>query len=241
MLEILRAVEPILIPAVALTAVVWAAYICKARNAETRLWHEARPRLAGTLVMVTVAALAIHTAAHAMAGLMLPKDRTGIYIPVLLTTAIGALAGVPSFSRASRILRGALLTSLFALSAYFLFSLRMDHFKEWPWDAETDKLYATLACLNHEHDVRQVTSVWMYEGPLNFYRIASGQENLEPVVSPEADRAGTQVYVINALFDANLAGEKRLQLVAIAPGSDALIGIKPELYQALHNSPCLAP
>ncbi len=239
MLAAFRFLQPLLLPAVALTALAWAVYLWIHRTDRTALWSERRPRFAATLALIVAAAFAIHAAAHTFLGLMLPKERTGLYAPVLLILAAGALAAVPPFSRLARVLRGALLTSLVALAAYFLFCLRLDHFKEWPWDAETKQLYGTLACLNHEHGVRQVTSVWLYESPLNFYRIASGKENLEPVVGPDADRPGTQVYVINSLFDAQLVGQKNLQLLSSTRTTNAWIAVKPALYDELRTGPCL--
>ena len=81
--------------------------------------------------------------------------------------------------------------------------------------------------------------MWLYEAPLNFYRIASGQENLEPVVGPGADRPGTQVYVVNSLFDGPLIGEKNLQLLSATRTTHAWIAVKPTLYEELRAGPCV--
>jgi hypothetical protein len=239
MLAVLETLRPALLPAAALSAVALAAVLWRGRWRYTPLWGERRPRFAAQLTLAAGGAIATHYLAHLAFGLPLPKERTGLYAPALLTLAAGALAAVPPCSRVSRLLRGALLASMSALAMYFVFCLRLDHFKEWPWNSGGERLYAALACLNHNHTVRRVTSVWLYQSALNFYRIASGSDTLEPFAAPEENRPGTQAYVIHRLFDARLVGEKGLEIVYAAPEGDALVAVPRALAAPLRAGVCL--
>lgn len=239
MLAALETLKPALLPAVLGSAAALAAVIWRGRRRHAPLWGERRPRFAAQLTLAAGGAIATHYLAHLALGLPLPKERTGLYAPALLTLAAGAVAAVPSFSRLSRLLGGLLLASLSALAVYFLFCLRLDHFKEWPWNSDGRKLYATLACLNREHNVRRIASVWLYQSALNFYRIASGAETLEPVATPQESGPATQAYVIHRLFDAQLVGEKGLDIVYATPAGDALIAVPPALAAPLRAGPCL--
>ena len=84
----------------------------------------------------------------------------------------GVLATVPPLSKAGRYLRGSFLGSLAFMAIYFLFCLRLTYFKEWYWDADVQKTYAILSCLNREHNVTHVVSSWSYSPSLRFYALA---------------------------------------------------------------------
>src|SRR5262249_11794585 len=75
-------------------------------------------------------------------------------------------------------------------SVYFIGCLRLQYFKEWEYSAEVNKAYKVVARYNHTRCVRDVYASWYYDGALEFYRVASGQENIWPFYRRCASRAG---------------------------------------------------
>ncbi|MEO8099497.1 MAG: hypothetical protein ABI811_17500 [Acidobacteriota bacterium] len=230
LLPLFAALRPFLLPMLLLSAL--------AIGSLTWARKEWRPKFAAVLALIAVAAFGMHWLGHQYMGLLLPKDRTGLYIVTLLTAAAGMLAGVPALSISARAARIALLGTMFALGLYFVMCLRLNHFKEWPWNANADKVYARLACMNHEHVVRYVSSVWMQEAVLNVYRLSSGHETLAKIIDLREERAGTEVWVTNYLFDQPLMAEKGLKII-YHDETEATIAVTPELAARMEASVCL--
>src|SRR6185295_14113515 len=101
---------------------------------------------------VAAASVAAHWAMFKLFHVLLPKERTAIWIVPLVMVAIGAVATG----------RHALTVSLYTLSFYFLLCLRLTYFHEWSWDADVNKVYGVLANYNHAYGVKDVASNWMY-------------------------------------------------------------------------------
>jgi hypothetical protein len=115
--------------------------------------------------------------------------------------AIGAVAGG----------RRLATTALYALSLYFLLCLRLDHFREWSWDADMQRVYGAVAYYNHRYGVKQVVSNWMYTPSLNFYRLASGRETFDEFLGEVPGRSTPRVYVLNFAFDEERIVRERLR------------------------------
>ena len=229
----LDSIQPVLLPFLLLASVACTGALVIARTRDWRL------HFAAALVGITAVALGIHWIAYRTSGLLLPQDRTAIYLPPLLTAAAGSILAISGLSFYSRLLRGVQVTAFVLLGSYFLACLRTDHFKEWIWDSESDRTYAILACLNHEYQVRDITSIWMYVSVLKFYQAGSrGREDFQSIIDWRDNPPPTQVYVVNHLFDQNIIADKRLTLIYQGP-SNVAIGVTPELAGKLQPSACL--
>jgi hypothetical protein len=228
----LESVQPLILPFAVLASIVWA--IGASRRLDWRL------QFAACLTAIAAAALAIHWTLYQWKGLLLPQDRTAIYLPPLLTAAAGSILSIPGLSFPTRILRGVQVAAFVALAGYYLSCFRTDHFKEWYWDGETNRTYAMLTCFNREYGVRDITSIWMYVSPLKVYQAGSrGREDSLAIVDwRDFHPSDTLVYVVNRIFDQSIVEEKKLKVIYEGP-SDVAIGVTPELAEKLRPSACL--
>ena len=121
----INVVKDYLLAALGATFVACAAY---------HLWQDRARRLSKValpLAAILAATLAVHWICFRAFHLLLPKDRTGVYIAPLALLIAGAVAAIPSKSRLGRALRKSLIATLFATAGYFLLCLRLEAFKAW--------------------------------------------------------------------------------------------------------------
>lgn len=169
---------------------------------------------------VLVTALVMHGAAHYWGGVLLPKERTALWIVLLTTLIAGALTS-------SRVLPG---VPLLLLAVYFLSCLRVSYFKEWYWNSDAATIYSILADYNHRFSIREVGSTWKMNSVLNFYRLTSrGNETFRefgqsPASPYPADRA---VYVVDLPFDREFIKADGLQIVYEGPISEIGVAVRP--------------
>jgi hypothetical protein len=233
-------VSPFLVPALSWAAQLLLPFLAAAALAaaiaafrDRRLWLEERTRrIAGFgLGALGIAALAlgVHTLAYHLFGLLLPKDRTALYLVPLATLAAGALVSLPALSRFARWSRRALSAALLALACYFLLCLRLTYFKEWAWDADVRPAYDALAYYHHAYGVTDVVSNWRYSSALEFYRRASGREAFPDFrfVSVSQAPPGRQAYVLDASSEWGVVVRERLQVVYRGDRSQIVVAIRP--------------
>ena len=158
-------------PLVGLTGLIWLVYLLfqRLRRTEYTAWLV---RFAVILAAILAVTAGIHWVMFYTFGLPLPEDRTAIFFYPLLMIAAGLLAAIPSPSGVGTYVRTCFQGALVVMACYFLLCLRLTYFKEWYWDADVDKAYSILSCLNRTYQVTRVTSTWAYRGPLLFYQIA---------------------------------------------------------------------
>ena len=212
--------KPFVVPLVGVTGLLWLTYVLVRRAKAPVSWLGLS---AAAIFAVTVA---IHWTAFRFFGLLLPKDRTAVYFFPLFMIVAGGLASIPAPSKPSRYLRASFLGSLVFMAAYFLLCMRLTYFKEWYWDADVQKTYQILSCLNREYQVTRVVSSWSYRGPLNFYQAAEPNsiQEITEIGPPQA-----QVYVRdtvhnfegNPLFDRIFYKSPTTDLVLEAPSAEA--------------------
>jgi len=185
-------------------------------------------RVTYILLAILAVSVAVHWAAFRWFHLLLPKERTGIWVVPLLMLAIGASAAG----------RRALTVALYAMSFYFLLCLRLDHFREWSWDAETKRVYDVVSYYNHTYGVKHVASNWMYSSSLNFYRAASGRETLDEISGAIPPPVGRSLYVLNSAFDWELIETEGLRIVFRGEHTDVVVAIRPEVEASWHSASC---
>lgn len=205
--------------------------------------HDARSRrlgrLASALAAIMGAAILIHLVSFRLFGLLLPMDRTAIYLVPLGTLIAGTIAAVGARSWAGIWCHRALLAAFCILAGYFLLCLRLTYFKEWKWDAEVKDAYPVLARYNHEAGVTDVGSDWMYVASLNFYRATSGKETMGEILGPPQLVPGKQAYVLNGLFDRAFIDQEGLTIVYRGMSTDIVVAVKPAAAASMTGS-CLS-
>jgi hypothetical protein len=206
-----------------------------------RVLRDARGRWSlgfATIPIVAVAAaLIMHSVVFHLAGMPLPKDRTGIYIVVLSTLFLGSLAAIRIPTRAGEASRRGLTILMVVLGSYFLLCLRISYFKEWKWDSDTDKIYSILADYNHACGLKDIAVNWRYDSSLNFYRIISGQETIPEFAPFEQYSAGKRAFVVYEPDDHDFLRERALTVVHRFP-SGAAIALDPEIEPPPGESAC---
>jgi hypothetical protein len=218
LMEILMRVQPVLLPLL-LGLAAWE-------------WVRERDRwLLRILLVIIAASIATHLAAFKLLHVLLPKERTAIWIVPLITLAIGTVASG----------RRALTIALYALSFYFLLCLRLNYFREWFWDADVRQVYTVLARYNHEYGETRVRSNWMYGAALNYYRHASGAETLEEIASAVQLVPDRPIYVLNYLSDEEWLKQQGLRVVYHGPTTDVVIAVRPEVEVQWRSLRCAAP
>jgi hypothetical protein len=211
--RILIWVAPVLIP----TALVLATW---------QLMRGRGTRLTYAMLGILAASVAMHWVAFCCFHILLPKERTGIWVVPLIMLAMGSVAAG----------RRGLTIALYSLSIYFLLCLRLDHFREWYWDADMKKVYDVVAYYNHTYGVKHIGSNWMYSSALNFYRVASGRESLDEISGQIPTPPGQQLYVVNSVFEDELIQRLRLHVVYHGEHSEVVVALSPEM-EAVQRTP----
>jgi hypothetical protein len=181
--------------------------------------------MAGRLARLLAATVAVQWLVFRLTGLVLPKERTGVYFVPLFLLLAGALAA-PAAGRWSR---RAITAALVLVAGSSLLCLRLTWFQQWDWGADARQVYAVLSWYNHRHGVRDVATAWRYTAALNFYRVASGREDLkkfepsQPPAWPEDAQAWVLYWPDNQGFvekhglDVVYRGERTQTIVAVRP------------------------
>jgi len=212
---------PLVFPLVTGTGLLWLLYsLLRRAKSKNAIFGWA----AAAIFAIT---LAIHWTAFRLFGLLMPKDRTGLFFVPLCMIMAAVLATIPPSSPLGRYLRASFLGALAIMAVYFLSCLRLTYFKEWYWDDDVQKTYAVLSCLNREHQVTQVTSTWPYRSALNFYQIA--EPTSIQAIDENFDPQQTQVYVVDTFHTPNALQGKDLKIFYRSSTTDLVLAASPSL------------
>jgi len=181
-----------------------------------------------------VLAVALHGVLVAAFHMLWPRGRTGLFVPPLAILAVGALASIPCVSKMGIASRRVITALVAAIGCYFILCLRLTWFDEWYWNAGSDRLYHVVAYYNHTYGVRQIGTNWRYVAVLEFQRVLSEHETLEPVALERPIPGGRSLYVLFPADDDAFMRQQGLKLVYHDPLSDAMVAIRPELEVRVH-------
>jgi hypothetical protein len=202
------------------------------------LLYRARTTVRGAaLALIAGAALAITLGCHQLLfwfyGILLPLDRTGLYIALFLFLMAGAAAAIPLDSFQGRITARATTGVLALIACYSIGCLRLTYFKEWKYDADLKKVYSVLAYYNRTYGLKDVSVNWRYVAPINAYRELSGHETLHEIGPPPTEvneyPAGYQAYVVFYSLDTEFMKSEGLQVVYHDAFTDVAVAIRPGL------------
>jgi hypothetical protein len=210
------------------------------------LLYRARSTVRGVApALIAAAALILTLVCHQLLfwlyGILLPLDRTGLYIALFLFLIAGVAAAVPLDSLQGRIAARALTGVLALIACYSIGCLRLTYFKEWKYDADMKRVYSVLAYYNRTYGLKDVSVNWRYVAALNTYRELSGHETLHQVgpAPTQIDEypAGYQAYVIFYPWDQGFIKQEGLKVVYHDNFTDAAVVIRPDL----ESQPCPHP
>jgi hypothetical protein len=224
LLPVFRGLAPFLFPLVGVFAAGRLVAMFRAPGTWVDRWLA---MLGGAAAAILTLALLAHWLSFRFFHLLLPKDRTALYIAPLATLAVASVAAIPPHSRIAWFFGRGLTVLLFITGLYFVFCLRLTYFQEWKWDADVRAAYEVLARYNRTHGVRDIATSWQYVAPLNFYRRVFGGESMGEITSVTPYPLDRQVYVLHGGFDQPFIAEQRLQIVYRGENSEVLIAIRP--------------
>jgi hypothetical protein len=219
-------IERLLLPALGIAAVLQCIAIWRDKPAVSPRYMGLRLGLMAAAIFAL--SLGIHRLAYRLTHLLMPKERTALFIVPLLTLLIGCLAAIPPSGRLSRISSGVMTAMLIVTSLYFLGCLRLTYFKEWYWNSDSKQVYELLAYYNHRYDIRDIPVTWKCVAVLNTYREVSGRETLEEFSSvPGKYPPGRAVYVLDMPFDQHVVDENHLKVVYHGALSEIGVAVDP--------------
>jgi uncharacterized membrane protein len=196
-------------------------------------WRAPKPSIAPLLTIarlltaIAAVTLLVHWVAFHAFGLLLPKDRTGMFFAMLFTLAFGSALAL-RFELARRDpLRWVGLTALILVAAYFGGCLRLGYFKEWKFDADTKQLYWAAVDASRRCGVREFATHWMYPGALNFYKRSYGNQSLTfPSDASQPIPAGKTGYLLYYPENAAFIQAQRLKILFRGEHSDAVVAVR---------------
>src|SRR5579863_4126169 len=189
--------------------------------------------LAIVLAGCAILALCAHWISFRLLGVLMPKDRTGIYLVLFTTLAVGLIAAIPAPSNAGRVCRGMLISMLFVMAAYFVLCLRLTYFREWKYDADVNQGFPVIASysrtLNSRTEgIQKIPSHWLYAPSLNFYSKLTHNEKAVEFSGIAPYPADEQVYVLFYPEDKGFIEKNGLRVVYHGQLSDMVVAVRPD-------------
>jgi hypothetical protein len=169
--------------------------------------------------LALVFTLSAHTLAHRVNNLLLPLDRTSLFISFFLSVL--AIYGAAS----SRIAKAALYASL----VIFVLGFRTNYFRIWDFDLDIDRGFAKYVEYSKSHPIATAGCTWRYGGAYNLYRRAlNGVATLPQCDYIDQDNPPPRsVYFIHVPGQAEFIEKAKLQIVYQGPVSGLVVGVAP--------------
>ena len=155
-------------------------------------------------------------------SLLLPKDRTALFLVPLGTLLLGASVARSRFGHA---LEKVQVATLLVASVYFIGCLRLTYFKEWKFNADVQEAFQVLRSLQQRQPVSGVHASWHYVPALNFYRAYYKADWLPEFKKPAHIPEGKDVYIFYAENDEGYAGARSMKVIYRGARSELIIAI----------------
>jgi hypothetical protein len=226
---VVEAIRPFLFPALGA-----ACALCLIGFAVYRPWRRKGPPRtamaygAGAFGIVA-GTLGLHYLAWRAFAVKLPMERHAIYLVPLCTLFVGAVAAVPAPAAWARIARRCLLGVCLVTAGYNLSCLRLTYFREWRWNADSERIYWVLDYYHRTYGVDRFATNWKCIAVLNFYRAFHGGDGLPEFAAPPQPPPGRQVYVLDFPFDQETLRANHLRVVYRGELSEMAVAIDPRI------------
>ena len=165
-----------------------------------------------------------HTLAHLVNNLLLPLDRTGLFLTLFFSVlAIYAAATAP-MAKARFVAAMALCVAL----VVFGLSFRTNYFRIWDFDLDIDRGFAALDQYSKNHPVQSVGATWRYGGAYNFYKRATPTVSLPQCDYIDQDQPPPRsAYFLNVPGQAGFITRQKLEIIYQGPISGLVVGVAP--------------
>lgn len=132
--------------------------------------------LGGTWAMT----IAVLVGAHVFAGVLYPKERTGLYLIPLVILSLAALC---EWGRSTAV-RWSMVAILVILTLTSIEQFTMSSYGQWRYDAGSRRIAEMIASWPNARGgtLKVAATQWLYQPALEFYRIVRFPERLGPVM-----------------------------------------------------------
>jgi hypothetical protein len=206
-------------------ALVWRLAWAVSAAGGTKVPRGLKPTLQGAPI-VMVFTVGAHWMLFRFAHVLLPKERTAIYLVPLLFLTAGAAAAIPG----GKLSRLAIAAMLSVAASYFILCLRLTYFREWKWNADAKEISYVLAYCKRTYGAERIMTNWRYVAALNFYREIPGRDSYPQVQSqfpPYPD--DRDLYVLYFPSEEGFIREHGLKIVYQSDLSETAVAIRPGL------------
>ncbi len=215
----------VLLPLIGALAMCCAIFIFRERAAVRRSAFRWQLDLAMVIAGSGGFAFCVHWFCFRLFGLLLPQGRTAMYLVLFATLVIGLITAVPVLSKPGRMCRSLLASILFVMAVYFVFCLRLTHFRPWRFDSESNRAFQVAEDYGEMLGVREIPSHWFYVSSLNFYGKLSGKGTTFYRVSGAS--TDKRLYVLYYPEDQAFIRIHGLRIVFHGQISDVVVALKP--------------
>ncbi len=122
-----------------------------------------------SLAAITTLTVFIHWMAFRILHVLMPLERTALYLAPLTALIVGCVAAMPLRTRAGQACRGVLQAVVFGVAVLFLLCMRLNYFKEWKFDADVKGVHDVLVRYSQEYGIEGVPVNWRYLSSFKFY------------------------------------------------------------------------
>lgn len=173
--------------------------------------------------------VALHGLAYALAGVLLPLERTAIFfVPLgaLIVVLAAESLGGSALARGVRAFVGA---GFAAMVIVFLAFPHTTYFRQWKYDAGSREVFQAINSLAEQRLGRRISIDWLLEPSLNFYRTYFRAESL-PRFTREPLDASASIFALlprRSEEDRRLMTALHLRVVHGDPLSGAVVALQP--------------
>jgi hypothetical protein len=167
-------------------------------------------------------------AAHLVAGIPYPEDRTGIYFVPLASFAALGLARILVDRRG--LLRWAGIAIAVVLASFaveFAAQWNVKSFWVWRYDADSKQIFNKVDAMPRPANVGpeqiRLGTSWVYDPSLNFYRVVRNASWMAPIARDGF--TGARDYYVVSSEDQNLTTLPRMKLIFRGPVSGTVLAI----------------
>jgi hypothetical protein len=154
--------------------------------------------LGGTLTLT----IALMVAAHLSAGVLYPKERTGLFLIVMAILSLGGLVG---WSR-HRVVRWGALATLLVLTLTSIEQFTLRSYGQWRYDAGSRRIAEIIASRSDQQGraIHVAATQFLYQPALEFYRVTRFRDRMAAVVDG-FDPARANQFDVLVVDDADAA------------------------------------
>jgi hypothetical protein len=186
-------------------------------------------RLGASIAAITVLTIFIHWLALRILHVLMPLERTALYIAPFTALVVGCVAAIPLGTRTGEACRGVLRVVVLGVAVLFLLCMRLNYFKEWKFDADVKRVHDVLVIYRQRYGIDGVPVNWRYFSSLKFYdRMANTSIGADDDTTKSCP-PGKLAYVLYYPDEERFIHSQNLKVIYRGEFSDVVIAVDPSV------------